>query len=63
MNEFDAVKLYAWSLRETLLEGSSPLNGTLIIQKLKNKSYLRYAFTNFECFITRLCAIEKQLLV
>lgn len=39
---YDAVKLYAWSLKEVLLEGKDPLNGTLIIQKLMNRSYFRY---------------------
>ena len=39
---YDAVKLYARSLREVLEEGGDPLNGTRIIQKLMKRPYFRY---------------------
>ena len=39
---YDAVKLYARSLREVLLDGGDPRNGTLLIQKLMKRSYFRY---------------------
>lgn len=40
---YDAVRLYAWSLNKTITEQlGDPSNGTLIIENLKNHTYLRY---------------------
>ena len=38
---YDAVYLYAWSLKKSLLLNDNPLNGTAIIERLKNRSYKR----------------------
>ncbi len=38
---YDAVKMYAWSLRESLRNGDDPFDGTKIIQRLREKPYLR----------------------
>ncbi len=38
---YDAVKVYAWSLRESLRFGEDPYNGTRIIERLRLKPYLR----------------------
>ncbi len=37
---YDAVMLYAMALNETLAEGGSPVNGTTIINKIRNRSYM-----------------------
>lgn len=39
---YDAVKLYAKSLKESLENGEDVFNGTRIIERLKNTSYTRY---------------------
>ena len=36
---YDAVKLYAKALKEMLLNGEDPMNGSALIQKLFNTSY------------------------
>ena len=40
---YDAVMLYAWSVRKIIQEDlGDPNNGTLLIQQLKGRSYFRY---------------------
>ena len=38
---YDAVKLYAKSLKHALLNEKDPLDGTQLIQSLKNSTYTR----------------------
>jgi hypothetical protein len=38
---YDAVKLYAWSLKISLEKGENPFNGTQIVQRLRNRTYMR----------------------
>ena len=47
---YDAVKLYAKSLKESLENGEDVFNGTRIIERLKNRSYTRY-----KKLVTSLC--------
>ena len=44
---YDAVKLYAKSLKESLENGEDVFNGTRIIERLKNRSYTRYEILFF----------------
>ena len=44
---YDAVRLYAKSLRETLFEGGDPSNGTEIVRRLFNKTYFRWVHVNW----------------
>lgn len=41
---YDAVKLYAWSLKQSLLMAENPYDGTAIISRLFNRSYKRYYY-------------------
>ena len=38
---YDAVKLYASSLKQALKNKEDPLNGTKLIQRLRNTTYTR----------------------
>ena len=49
---YDAVKLYAKSLKESLKNGEDVFNGTRIIEKLKNRSYTRYKILVTSLFIS-----------
>ena len=44
---YDAVMLYAWSIRKILEENlGDPNNGTLVIDNLKRRPYFRYKVLN-----------------
>ena len=44
---YDAVMLYAWSIRKILRENlGDPNNGTLVIDNLKRRPYFRYKVLN-----------------
>ena len=55
---YDAVKLYAKSLKESLENGEDVFNGTRIIERLKNRSYTRYAILFFSYTVKKKLAIK-----
>ena len=55
---YDAIKLYAKSLKESLENGEDVFNGTRIIERLKNRSYTRYEILFFLICSEKLLAIK-----